>query len=171
MRQAHGAEAQREDRGVRRVDRVLAAAEAAERLGSLGAAGRGHVQGRRAAPPPQGEEDEGGMEIAVSLSQYWMAWTRVIDRIPPAVTLARTTTATMRLPSAGARAGDRAERDLGTLELWQEIEPLDADDQQGRESADLSGLQPRLGEVGEVYAPDRRSGAATSTSRTTYPTV
>ena len=42
-----------------------------------------------------------GTEIAVSLSQYWMACTRVIDRMPPAVTLARTTTATMRLPNAG----------------------------------------------------------------------
>ena len=42
-----------------------------------------------------------GIEIAVSFSQYCMAWTRVIDRIPPAVTLASTTTATMRLPSAG----------------------------------------------------------------------
>lgn len=39
--------------------------------------------------------------MAASLSQYCIAWTRVIERIPPAATLTSTTTATMRLPTAG----------------------------------------------------------------------
>ncbi len=35
----------------------------------------------------------------MSLSQYWKAWTKVMLRMPPAATVATTTTATMIPPS------------------------------------------------------------------------
>ena len=40
-----------------------------------------------------------GMSSAVSLSQYWKAWTNVMLRIPPELTLASTTTPTIAGPS------------------------------------------------------------------------
>jgi hypothetical protein len=42
-----------------------------------------------------------GMASAVSFSQYWNAWTKVIERIPPAATLITTITATTSAPSQG----------------------------------------------------------------------
>ena len=39
-----------------------------------------------------------GTLMAVSLSQYCIAWTAVMDRIPPEATLASTTTATISPP-------------------------------------------------------------------------
>jgi hypothetical protein len=35
----------------------------------------------------------------VTFSQYWNAWTKVIDRMPPAATVVTTTTATMNSPT------------------------------------------------------------------------
>ena len=44
-----------------------------------------------------------GTPSAVSLSQYWNAWTKVIDRIPPESTFTTTTQATTNAPTqAGA---------------------------------------------------------------------
>ncbi len=40
-----------------------------------------------------------GISRAVSFSQYWKAWTNVMLRIPPDVTLASTTRATITAPS------------------------------------------------------------------------
>ena len=40
-----------------------------------------------------------GMRSAVSFSQYWKAWTKVMLRIPPEVTFASTTRATITAPS------------------------------------------------------------------------
>ncbi len=37
--------------------------------------------------------------MAVSLSQYWKAWTNVIERMPPAATVTPTTTATTAAPT------------------------------------------------------------------------
>ncbi len=49
-----------------------------------------------------------GTSSAVSLSQYWKACTNVIDRIPPELTLASTTTATITGPSqVGAPIAER----------------------------------------------------------------
>ena len=49
--------------------------------------------------------------MAVSLSQYCIACTRVIERIPPAATLAMTTTTTTRLPTqVGAPVTTRSAR-------------------------------------------------------------
>ena len=42
-----------------------------------------------------------GTSRAVSLSQYWKACTKVIDRIPPGLTDASTTTATTSEPAHG----------------------------------------------------------------------
>ena len=40
-----------------------------------------------------------GTSNAVSLSQYWNAWTKVIDRIPPDITLMSTTMPTISGPT------------------------------------------------------------------------
>ena len=42
-----------------------------------------------------------GAARAVSFSQYWKAWTKVIERIPPAATLITTITATTAAPTSG----------------------------------------------------------------------
>ncbi len=42
-----------------------------------------------------------GTEMAVSLIQYWTAWTMVTERMPPAPTAARTIAATTVRPTHG----------------------------------------------------------------------
>ena len=50
-----------------------------------------------------------GVAIAVTLSQYWNAWTSVMDRMPPAITLRTTTAATSAAPAAtGEPVTDRS---------------------------------------------------------------
>ena len=44
-----------------------------------------------------------GTARAVSLSQYWNAWTNVMDRIPPAATVRHTTTTTATEPTQDGR--------------------------------------------------------------------
>ncbi|GGX72501.1 hypothetical protein GCM10010510_16310 [Streptomyces anandii JCM 4720] len=56
----------------------------------------------RGAPSPcqASVRKRAGTSRAVSFSQYWKAWTKVMLRMPPAATVATTTTATMTPPSA-----------------------------------------------------------------------
>ena len=40
-----------------------------------------------------------GTASAVSFSQYWNAWTKVMDRMPPATTVTQTTATTATIPT------------------------------------------------------------------------
>ncbi len=61
----------------------------------------GSSKGRPGAPSPcqASTRKRAGTSRAVSLSQNWKAWTKVMLRMPPAATIAVTTTATITPPS------------------------------------------------------------------------
>ena len=40
-----------------------------------------------------------GTASAVSFSQYWKAWTKVMERMPPATTVTQTTATTATMPT------------------------------------------------------------------------
>lgn len=63
---------------------------------TVGGAG---VPNSRWSPRKCTSRTSAGRATAVSLSQYWNAWTKVIERIPPAVTLAMTITPTAAAPT------------------------------------------------------------------------
>ena len=98
----------------------------------------------------------------MSLSQYWKACTKVMLRMPPAATAPVTTKATTSAADPVGRAGEDLQRQPGALELGQQVEPADADDEErwraGARPADSSRASAKSG---RVYAPERRSGAAT----------
>ena len=73
----------------------------------------------------------------------------MIDRIPPGLTDASTTSATTSEPAHGGRADRGAQRHAGALELRQQVEPADADDQHRAQLAHAARAQPGLGEVGQ----------------------
>ncbi len=107
-----------------------------------------------------------GTAMAVSLSQYWNACTNVTLRIPPDTTFTVTTTATISPPNqSGAPVTVCSVRPA----------PLNCGSRYSHAMAIASPLATRrtTGEEnrasaksGSVYAPDRRSGAATSVSST-----
>ena len=74
--------------------------------------------------------------MAVSLSQYCIACTRVIERIPPAATLAITTSTDEQAAHPGRRPRHDAQREPGPLQLGQQVEPPDADHEQRGQPAD-----------------------------------
>ena len=91
----------------------------------------------RGAPSPAqtASRTAAGSSSAVSLSQYWKAWTKVIERIPPEVTLTSTTTPTTTGPTqVGAPTGG-GQGQPGALELRQQVEPADGQHQQREHSA------------------------------------
>ncbi len=101
------------------------------------------------------------MASAVSFTQYWNACTNVMLRIPPAATLAVTTTPTTTAPSqygapatvarvspAPCSCGTRYSQPMSTTNTV-------ASRRSRREPSRSSAKS------GSVYAPDRRSGAAT----------
>ena len=51
------------------------------------------------------------------------------------------------------RAGRRAQREAGPLQLWHQVEPADGHDQHRGEAAHGGGAQSRLGEVGDGVGP------------------
>ncbi len=55
----------------------------------------------RPSPSHTTSSTAAGSSSAVSFSQYWKACTKVIERIPPEVTLASTTPATSATPTHG----------------------------------------------------------------------
>ena len=65
--------------------------------------GAGAPSGRKPSgpPPPKNtmHSTNAGSASANSLSQYWKAWTTVIARMPPAITLNVTTTITTMAPT------------------------------------------------------------------------
>ena len=70
-------------------------------LGNCGGAGRSKV---RSSDRKKISPTAAGSASAVSLSQYWKACTKVIERIPPSTTVATTTTAApRRRPTAASR--------------------------------------------------------------------
>ncbi len=48
--------------------------------------------------PHKASSTQAGTAIAVSFTQYWTAWTMVIERIPPPATAPATTAATSSVP-------------------------------------------------------------------------
>src|SRR3954452_859190 len=110
-----------------------------------------------------------GTASAVSFSQYWNAWTKVIARIPPSATFAVTVSPTSRAPQtydppvtvvnvspAPCSCGTRYRQPMKiTKTVAIRRSPVD----RSRSSA----------KSGRVNAPDRRSGAATNSSRARYP--
>ena len=76
-----------------------------------------------------------GTARAVSLSQYWNAWTKVIARMPPSATLAVTTAGDQQGPTGYGRTGHRGQREPGALQLRHQVEPADEDDEDGGQGA------------------------------------
>ena len=66
------------------------------RRGNSGGAGRSNV---RASDRNRPSTTSAGTAIAVSLSQYWNACTKVIERIPPPITVSSTTTPAATTPA------------------------------------------------------------------------
>ena len=99
------------------------------------------------------------------MSQYWKACTKVMLRMPPDVTFARTTAPTMTGTDPGRGARRRAQRDARALELREQVEPADRDHHQRADGA--HPREPSRASAGRAawQAPDRRSGAATRTRR------
>ena len=94
-----------------------------------------------------------GTARAVSLIQYCTAWTKVIERMPPAPTARAMTTMTTKPPTHAGRPRHEGQRQARALELRQEIEPPDGDDEHRRHEPDRPRPQPRLGEVGKGVRP------------------
>ena len=106
-----------------------------------------------------------GMSSAVSLSQYWNAWTKVMLRMPPDTTLTMTMTATRTVPThPGApvtvRIVSPAPWNCGIR--YSQPTPTTSRLATVRTAPDCSRTWAKSG---IVYAPERRSGAATRTSR------
>src|SRR5215218_1672124 len=123
------------------------------------------------SPPHTSSRNIAGTSSAVSFSQYWKACTNVMLRMPPQNTLTRTTAPTSSPPTHGGvpatvpserpapwNCGMRYSQPTATTSR-EEVPRTDRDS--SRASA----------KSGSVYAPERRSGAATSTSSTRYPAV
>ena len=91
----------------------------------------GAVRRGSAAPSPAhtASSTQTGTSRAVSLSQNWKACTKVIERMPPGLTDASTTSATTSEPAQRGAPIVDAQGDAGALELRQEVEPADGDDQ------------------------------------------
>ena len=107
----------------------------------------------------------------MSFSQYWKACTNVMLRIPPESTLRITTTA-MTVPPTQPGAPVTVPNVMPA--------PWNCGSRYSQPMATTSRLETRRttgdssrtsAKSGSVYAPDLRSGAATSTSRTRYPAV
>ena len=128
---------------------MLAAAEPAERLRPVGAAGGGHVRAGRAALPPEGEEDEGRDRDRGELQPVLDGLDQGDRPHPARRHVGQHDHGDDEAAERGRRAGDGAQRDPGALELREEVEPPDADDEQRRERSHSARLQARLGEVGE----------------------
>ncbi len=99
-----------------------------------------------------------GTSRAVSLSQYWKACTKVIERIPPDSTLRSTTTATTSPPAQGGRPVAAAQGQPGALELRHHVEPADRDHHHRGERA--HGARVRAGPRRSRGACRRPTGAA-----------
>src|SRR3954471_6018156 len=110
-----------------------------------------------------------GTASAVSFSQYWNAWTKVIARIPPSATFAVTVRPTSRAPQtydppvtvvnvspAPCSCGTRYRQPMKTTNT---VAIRRSPVERRRSSA----------KSGRVNAPDRRSGAATNSSSARYP--
>ncbi|CAH0291529.1 hypothetical protein SRABI66_04287 [Stenotrophomonas lactitubi] len=104
-----------------------------------------------------------GTSSAVSLSQYWNACTYVIARMPPAATAAATSTATSTAPThSGTPATTSsvipAPCSCGTMYS----QPITSTAMLVTRRAAVDSSRASM-KSGIVYAPLRRSGAATNT--------
>ena len=130
VREAHGAEERGDDQGVGDVEPLR---RRPRRAGST--TGRRRCRRRRPGwvprrPPRRRGAPAIGISRAVSFSQYWKACTKVMLRIPPEVTLASTTRATITAPSQSGAPMVAVRVTLGALELRQQVEPADRDHEQ-----------------------------------------
>ncbi len=73
-----------------------------------------------------------GNSRAKSFSQYWKAWAMVMLRIPPATTLASTTTPTRAAPTHRGAPASAAQGEARSLELRHQVEHADHHDQAAR---------------------------------------
>ena len=102
----------------------------------------------------------------MSLSQYWNACTKVMLRIPPVATLNTTTTATSRPPTQpGAPVARVTVRPAPTSCGSRYSQPMVTTRTLAIRRTDRDSVRASA-KSGSVYAPERRSGAATSTSST-----
>lgn len=127
----------------------------------------------RGAPSPAHAaiRKKAGTSRAVSFSQYWKAWTKVTERIPPHATATVTTNATTSPPTqcgAPVRIPSVSPAPCNCGSRYSQPTPSTNSTAIRRTTSDSSRA---CAKSGSVYAPERRSGAATSTSSTTYPAV
>ena len=106
-----------------------------------------------------------GTAIAVSFTQYWKAWTKVMLRIPPTATLSGDHHADHHRADPGRRAGDRV---AGSARRPATAAPGRASRSAPRSRWPAPRSAPECSRAsaksGSVYAPERRSGAATYSS-------
>ena len=96
--------------------------------------------------------------MAVSLSQYWKAWTKVMPFIPPLAMPSVTTRPSTTTPIQYGPADGHLQGEPGALQLGQQVEAADEQDHDRGGPAQGGRVQPPLGEIGDgvgAEAPQR----------------